>query len=607
MKEAILILRELNEGENAAVLKRARDENIPVFTNTSITDALRETARKVELSPEEKRKINYDIRDQLLAFGDKEVEGVPINRHLALDKWASIWYYHKFRMYFILRNKHYDITQIDLLAEDFDHLEVYTNYNLDLYFDENIRFYLPSANLEKDYLSMFKYALFFMLKVFLGFFSKTGPKQKYLLLDSGELQPVIMPDLSVSPGNYNLEYLFLKLNEEFVISHVLDVPKFNKQKRFNILIHLRRNRKRLTKSLSGEYVLFRALLVKRIRTQLKYYSQMLLKEYQLIESMAETVVEKDIVRELWKLHKTSKYFIFRYLSFSRYFHHHPYTSIACIDENSPALKTILDAAKSQNINTIGIQHGNIFDLLMSYSYTKTDADFGAMTDRTLVWGNYFKKLLIGKSNYPEHGVITVGQARTDIIPSLKSMMHSGIVKDVDSSRKIIVFASQPQPDEQLRWQSAFDVFCSVKHRDDVQLVVKLHPSEKNDFEYYNNIAKKAGSNNYKILLDVDLYALLSVSSIVITCYSTVGSEAIYFNKPLIIIDYQKQDLLKYIQLGVAHPAYRLEDLTSTIENILSGKTNLNSEAYSHFIDLYAYRIDGKVADRILKAIKEVNN
>ena len=171
------------------------------------------------------------------------------------------------------------------------------------------------------------------------------------------------------------------------------------------------------------------------------------------------------------------------------------------------------------------------------------------------------------------------------------------------ANKLIVFASQPQPDEKLRKQAAIDVFNAVKDNKEIFLVVKLHPAEKHDFDYYHSIAKQTGCNNYKLILDVDLYLLLSKTDILITCFSTVGAEAIYFNKPFISLDYLNEDLLNYHKEGIAFKATNGEELKVCIENILNNKLIIDKNAHQRYIENYAFKIDGKVADRIIEIIR----
>ena len=79
---------------------------------------------------------------------------------------------------------------------------------------------------------------------------------------------------------------------------------------------------------------------------------------------------------------------------------------------------------------------------------------------------------------------------------------------------------------------ARDVFTSVEKLENVCLVIKLHPGEKNDKYYYTEIAAETGCKNYKLLYDEDLYVVIASCKALITCFSTVGTETAYFYKPL---------------------------------------------------------------------------
>jgi CDP-glycerol glycerophosphotransferase (TagB/SpsB family) len=195
-----------------------------------------------------------------------------------------------------------------------------------------------------------------------------------------------------------------------------------------------------------------------------------------------------------------------------------------------------------------------------------------------------------------------GQVRTDIIPKLLEQNKTLKLPFNYQSKKLVVFASQPQLDPKLRKQAALDVYKSVKQLSDILLVVKLHPAEKNDFEYYRDIANEAGCNNYQIILNVDLYLLLSKTDVLITCFSTVGAEAVYFKKPLITLDHLDEDLLNYHQEGVALKATNDEELKKCLEKTLDPDYKLDQDAYRQYVKKYAYKIDGQVSNRILDFI-----
>jgi CDP-glycerol glycerophosphotransferase (TagB/SpsB family) len=216
----------------------------------------------------------------------------------------------------------------------------------------------------------------------------------------------------------------------------------------------------------------------------------------------------------------------------------------------------------------------------------------------LTWGEYWKQFLIEKGNYPKESVVSVGQIRTDVIPQLLKAEKQKKAKPVE----IIVFASQPQRDPELRYQAAFDVFKAVKRLQKSKLVVKLHPRETDDEEYYDSVAKDAGCTNYVIDRTSDLYKLIASCDTLITCFSTVGTETVYFYKPLVILDHLNQDIQGYVAEGVAFHATNSFTLESILTGIFRGNLKIDREKYDAFIQKYAYRIDGKVAERCIKAI-----
>ena len=170
---------------------------------------------------------------------------------------------------------------------------------------------------------------------------------------------------------------------------------------------------------------------------------------------------------------------------------------------------------------------------------------------------------------------------------------------------MVVFASQPQPDANLRRQAAFDVFTALKDEKDVFVVVKLHPAERFAFDYYNAIARETGCVNYKLIYDIDLYRLIAACQVLITCYSTVGTEAIYFDKPLIILDHLREDLLGYHEEGVAMQATGSEDVKMMVRGFLDRQIIPDEIAYKSFISRYAFCIDGNAVDRCLSFINKL--
>jgi len=290
--------------------------------------------------------------------------------------------------------------------------------------------------------------------------------------------------------------------------------------------------------------------------------------------------------------------LFRYFAARNFFDRSGIKAVIAADENSPLTKSILDAARFCGIKIIGLQHGTMHDLHPAYIYTENDRKNRIMPDLTLTWGKYWEEFLIKKGNYPEDSVVSVGQIRTDIIPALLAAEKQKKAKPTD----LIVFASQPQRDPELRYQAAYDVFKAAKRLPKSKLIVKLHPREFADSEYYSAIAKAASCSNYVLDTTSDLYQLIASCDVLITCFSTVGTETVYFHKPLVILDHLKQDIMGYASEGVAFHATDSLSLTTILSGIFRGTLKIDRAKYDSFIQKYAYRIDGKVAERCIEAI-----
>jgi CDP-glycerol glycerophosphotransferase (TagB/SpsB family) len=237
-------------------------------------------------------------------------------------------------------------------------------------------------------------------------------------------------------------------------------------------------------------------------------------------------------------------------------------------------------------------------------FSKFDCQKNQLCDMTLLWGAYWKNIITRKSSFIEEQVKIIGQIRTDIIPELDNTVNYLPFPELQQ-KQIITFASQPQRDESARYRAAKDVFSVAISLRKAYVIVKLHPLERHDINYYHEIARTVGCSNYRIIYDIDLYSLISNSKIVITCFSTAGAEAVYFKKPLVIIDYYKHDLLEYYKQKVAYRATNRSELEKIIHNILDGQISINRNAYEEYITNYAFRIDGNATKRYFEIIQEM--
>ncbi len=588
--EIIIINRPIDNSEEDDIFRKisSKESEIILFSNVSLPEKLTGFSKgAIELSSDEKREINYQLFDQILKFGEIKIDETAIADLLMVEK-ASIWHYHKFRTYFHIRNLTYEIRLIENLTKEYQQITYYGE-------SDSLKHYpfsfpgltihaMGNKKLKTNYRTLFLYSLFFVTRTLIAYLKiKNLKRVKHIVIDHSIKQTCLnLKTLKPEPGNYNLAYLFEKLDDDFIILEDVDIPKFHKGSEFRIHSDSFRSGRN---KFFGEFILFGGLKSSGVRKQVKFFSSALYQQYDIIESRLTNPFDLIILNHLRSLHSSSKLFLFKYFAYKKFFSKHQFSTISTIDENSPRIKSILDAAKSNAIKTIGIQHGTIHDLHPAYMFTHQDRERKTVPDFTLVWGERWKELLATKGNYNPDSLIITGQIRTDIIPVLKNRKINDVISIPENTR-VILFASQPQQDPALREKSALDVFGAMKSVPDAHLIVKLHPAEKNDVNYYVELAKKAGCTNYQIIREIDLYLMLSLSDIVITCFSTVGAETVYFDKPLIILDHLKQDIQGYLKEGIAFQATNREELKNYIEKLLSRSIGCSgrelSELYPQF-------------------------
>ncbi len=608
--KAIVIKRHMSAEEMPAVLRMAESGGHDIFSSVGLPAQLaRYNKGAYEIPEEEKKRINYDIMDFVISFGDKEFEGKPVVEWMRFDD-SSIWYYHKFRAYFRLRNLKYEVAEVKKLSTEYDSVSIYTSESLlaEGIIHDNINIILPatSSGSKWNFASLFKYFIILKTRWLINLFSfKKLKKPDHIIMDVTKRQAFLdINTLGVDKGNYVIGYLLEKAGNDFLIIDEAVQPKMSDGAKINLSHDNLFGKGSQKGRYFGEPILLNYFLSPEQRKRKKDIIRKLNNNLDQLSDKCEG--DEKLLTGIYRSFRgATNFYLIKYLAYRKFFSRHKFKTITTVDENSPAIRCILDAARKEGIKTTGVQHGNIHDLHPAYLYTVADSKRKAFPDHSLVWGEFWKEFLMSKGNYGEDSMFISGQIRTDVIPALKAagINKEKVIRGINKDDKLIVFASQPQRDPQLRRRAAEDVMKAVKATPDGFLLIKLHPNEKNDRNYYANIAKEIGLERIMITLSVDLYLLISVCDILITCFSTVGTETIYFGKPLIILDHLKQDIQNYHKEGVALQASNEKELENHIANILSGKTSIDKEAYERFISKYAFAIDGKASERAIGFIR----
>ena len=598
MSKTIIVNRPLSDLELTDI-ELLVEEGAKVFTLSR--DGSPDFAQPIHITPEEKRAINYKAMDEVLQFGDLPVGDQTVADLFRIDT-ASIWHYHKFRIYFAVRNLMYFLQPLRQQFTDFEGHIWYVTPEVRhsrILFPE-VEFHFPEVEQKSGFNFKILFSYIFLIKMrCLMYLFSSKKKPEYLVYMTEKYSTVMdKTTLKNKSGHHILDYLISELDDRFALLTEVLMPKPTGKSDFSF------SRKQYQKSLNNcpkiflEGFMISGFFNKSVRHSTRATKKTLRTGYPLVREIPLTVIQQLSLEMFRSLHSSSVFFLFRYFAARRFFANSGIKAVIAGDENSPLTKSLLDAARFCGIKTIGMQHGTMHDLHPAYLFTPNDSRNHVMPDLTLTWGKHWEQFLIEKGNYSPDSVISVGQIRTDIIPVLTRAEN----KKQANPTELILFASQPQRDPELRYQAAFDVFKAAQKLPNTKLIVKLHPREFADSAYYSAIATEAGCKNYTIDKTSDLYQLMAACDVLITCFSTVGTETVYFYKPLVIVDHLKQDLMGYAAEGVAFQATDAASLTTILSLIFRGTLRVDRLKYNSFILKYAYQIDGNVAQRCIEAI-----
>ncbi|MGB5820711.1 MAG: hypothetical protein WBG90_14595 [Saonia sp.] len=243
-------------------------------------------------------------------------------------------------------------------------------------------------------------------------------------------------------------------------------------------------------------------------------------------------------------------------------------------------KAIVLLAAKRKIKTYVIQHGST---VLEYGYLPVISDY------MFTWGKLSNDWFLSRGT-DEKKLISTGTPKMDYITNFE--IRDGSLKKADN----ILLILNPIGEKNIR--EFLGIVKEAKLDFNYNLVIKLHPGS---IDNRNIVEEYFDKSKTKIYKNENTHQLIYDSDVVVTTTSTVGNEAIAFNKPLLQIktsnikssmDYEKYDCSHTIQ-----NAKELESLIGNIDKLESKKVN-----YQQFIPDYFYSLDGKSAYRIKKFI-----
>ncbi len=539
-----------------------------------------------------------------LAFPHQIRDGKPIAEHLSFQNY-SLWYYTKFIFFnrFKIAFKEWSLYQ-KINPKNGEVLVFANSSFFKKMVAKNAKVELPQAKTSK--LRIARFALVFALRTLTGWFLNLNLKKArhVFLYPPMKPQPILdKRTLKTKRGNPPVQYLLDDLQNikgGMLLEEVYPSPSAD----------LSFSRKNLLGSTAKKSLFFEPFLAGSLFSyeRWKSFKNYRKKEILLFQKWLEN--EKDdtqrlmleIAKGLSALRATSLY---RLAAAERLFGKSRIQTVGGIDESGLRVKSLLEPAQKNGAKTYAVQHGAVYPSHLSYSFVKEDWQFTQPPDKTFVFGSHTRKVLEA-NNFPPEKIEVAGQLRTDIIPVLKEKNLRADLK-LKPAGQTFLYTSQPLfgGEEKLRDRLNLDFFRLAKDFPQHNFVLKPHPREP-DWDYFHQLARQVGTDNYLISND-DLYLLLNTADALLTYYSTVGAEAVYFDLPLIVMDYTGLDLAGYLADGVGIEAKDYQPLKKATAAILEGKTKPDLAIYSDYKQKYAGQVDGQVSRRILRGMGSGND
>ncbi len=603
----IVVLRELDPSEFAFIQALSYGGLVKLYSIIEI-EALKDESKSIEI-------IQVDSYDQALSdrelfdvvkgFGHKKYPGTgeSIIKSLGYKNEFYPWYALKSPMQKSSLKAHFEYKTLKLILDQFvctSDVHVYSEMDLSICFDSKSLSWHTKANRGGAKRESRKYFLTLLIRAFMGLFRRYKKNKIWIVNSNLTRQSMFELDgKSMTEGDPFLGYLEDEIGHDNSFQNILILKNPGAYKLPGLLQSIRPYHN------IQNHVFFESKLVS-LQGLLFYLEARKYKgaiKYSLMEAFNSAQgFDRFLIRRLQSYSSTLMLCAIRYEIAKSLIAKYRPRAIGGDDEFTLLKFPLFQAARCLEVPTYAIQHGGISLNNINYSFVKDDQRFNPLSTKTLVWGEMTAKQLCTNSIYQENQIVVVGQIRTDVIPALKSNK----IEAFNSEVKTIVFASQPLPhDQDLRNQMFADFVQLNKVFTGQNILWKPHPNERLDIEKFQAIAEESGVTIS--IYEGDLYGLLAQSDVLITNYSTVGSEAVYFDKELLVLDYSGNDSAGYVKNGVGHLCKDFTELESALKSIIQGETISKQEMRQTYKAQRAYKIDGNVRFRIIDVINAISN
>jgi len=338
MSKIVIINRKLTESEKNEVLQLAQS-GYEVFAFPG-TDAP-EFAQPIAASTDEKREINYQMMNEVLRFGDVLVGDQTIAEFFSIDT-ASVWHYHKFRVYFAVRNLMYFLQPLLKKFDSFkDHIWFVDGESKPLrkLFPE-VSFRLPQAKAKEpiNYRILLSYLVLLKFRTLCYLFS-FRKRPEYVLYMTEKYSNVLdKKTLKIKQGHHILEYLIGELDSRFALLTEVLMPKLKGKSDYSYSKKQFELKQGSCRKIFIEGFMVSGFMSKKVKRLTGEARNTMRLAYSRVAELELSLNQRLILELFQSLDSSSRFFLFRYFAARKYFTGSGIKAVIASDENSPLTK-----------------------------------------------------------------------------------------------------------------------------------------------------------------------------------------------------------------------------------------------------------------------------
>jgi hypothetical protein len=288
-------------------------------------------------------------------------------------------------------------------------------------------------------------------------------------------------------------------------------------------------------------------------------------------------------------------------------------------------RLLLNLIKTEQIERLLIQHqptiiykdvarshfdGRIAQLAKKYHIPVATSIVASISNKYRNFGIYpcdfitllgeTQKIILKKRGYTDTQLICVGQPELDEAHlwnlSISSHYLSNLIPHFQPTIFTMLIATSyvDLPNEKT-WITAICEYAKQQTRP-MHIFLKPHPSAFNIYETWHHLPCLT-----LLAKSTPLYPCLTVADLVITDLSHAGKLAIFFNKPLITVNFsgKKFPFNQFDEENVAWLARSKQEIYQLLDEIQQGKLSIKQEAYHTYVRQHFTDNDGSACARIV--------